>query len=405
MLVSSFGTLLTNKGTFYPELTSYMTEQDIEFFEYFTQAQLEALKDRDRQIVELRYGLTGSKPCTLASIANIFGISRERIRQLLDKAHKKIHGKGQRQLKANTINTPCAELLLYVRSIIRPHEPNSVERLVEFSRSNLYSLPQQTHAIPLLGNLTYSDKIIRRQSIEKAKKILQELEYEQIKYYKQQKLLSKFKELLSYVIYPGEVKKLKESSFQEINRQREVSLEGKGTSGDFYSNKLNRLVQYESSLEMNFLLYLENLDDVIFYQEQPLRIFYEFEEKGGFYYPDFLFILKDGVGIVTEIKPIFQMALQRNLAKWSALKAYCSQHGLGLLVTDGRYTIQQIQQHQVKPDFSNYVLEKLYQGNMIWTEYKKIKEQFKPSRNDFVSLVLNNRLIWKLNPFFLGFQP
>ena len=277
--------------------------------------------------------------------------------------------------------------------------------MVEFSRSNLYSLPQQTHAIPLLGNLTYSDKIIRRQSIEKAKKILQELEYEQIKYYKQQKLLSKFKELLSYVIYPGEVKKLKESSFQEINRQREVSLEGKGTSGDFYSNKLNRLVQYESSLEMNFLLYLENLDDVIFYQEQPLRIFYEFEEKGGFYYPDFLFILKDGVGIVTEIKPIFQMALQRNLAKWSALKAYCSKHGLGLLVTDGRYTIQQIQQHQVKPDFSNYVLEKLYQGNMIWTEYKKIKEQFKPSRNDFVSLVLNNRLIWKLNPFFLGFQP
>ncbi|MEB3339396.1 sigma-70 family RNA polymerase sigma factor [Okeania sp.] len=66
----------------------------MEFFEYFAQAQLEALKDREKQIIELRYGLTGDKPMTLASIGEVFGISRERIRQILDKAHRKIRSKG-----------------------------------------------------------------------------------------------------------------------------------------------------------------------------------------------------------------------------------------------------------------------------------------------------------------------
>jgi len=369
----------------------------MEFFEYLAQAQLEALKDKEKQIIELRYGLTGNKPMTLASIGEVFGISRERIRQILDKAHKKIRGKGQRQIKTDSINTPCAELLVYVRSIVSPDQPNSVERLVEFSINNLSCLPQQTHALPLLGYLTYSDKQIREHSIAEAKKIYSNITSEHTRNYK-------LNELLSYVIYPRGRKYFNESSFQSLTQQREVSLEGEGNSGEFYSNKLNRLVQYESSLEMNFLQHLESVDDVIFYQEQPLKISYKSEERNSFYYPDFLFILKDGSGIVTEIKPIFQMALRKNIDKWSALKAYCNQQGLGLLITDGRYAIQQIQQHKVKPDFSDYVLEKLHQGNIAWTEYRKIKEQFNPSRNDFVSLVLNNKLVWKLSPFFLGFE-
>lgn len=97
------------------------------------------------------------------------------------------------------------------------------------------------------------------------------------------------------------------------------------------------------------------------------------------------------------------MALRKNLVKWSALKAYCHQHGIGLLVTDGRYAIQQIQRHQIKPDFSNFVLDKLRQGDLNWIEYKKIKEQFNSSRNDFVALILKNRLVGKLNPYHLSY--
>ncbi|MEL7409749.1 MAG: TnsA endonuclease N-terminal domain-containing protein, partial [Cyanobacteria bacterium J06558_2] len=247
------------------------------------------------------------------------------------------------------------------------------------------------------------DKPSREQSLEAAKKIFKDLEDEQRKNYEQQKLLSRFQELLSYVIYPGELKSLKEIDFRSFSRQREVLLDGEGKAGSFYSKKLNRLVQYESGLEMDFLFYLECFHDVIFYQEQPVRIPYEFQGATYSYYPDFLFVLKNGTGIITEVKPIFKMALKKNLTKCSALKAYCAQNSLGLLVTDGRYSIQQIQRHEVKVDFSNAILEKLRQGNINWTEYKKIKDQFNPSRDDFVALVLKNKLFWKLSPFLLGF--
>lgn len=373
-----------------------MAKFDITFFEYLSQAQLESLNSRESQIVELRYGLNGGDALTLAAIGKVFGVSRERIRQLLDKAHKKILFKGQKQIKANNINDACAELLLYVRSMISPQEPHSVKRLIEFSRSNLSSLPLETHALPLLGYLTYSNKNDRKKNLEQAKKVIQDLASEQ-------KKLAQFSELLSYVIYPKQIKQIEQNNFKVFSRQRNVSLDGEGISGSFYSSKLNRQVQYESRLEKDFLLSLENIENVIFYQEQPIKIFYEIDGNGSYYYPDFLFALEDGKAIIAEIKPIFQMALKENLTKWSALKAYCQQQGWGLLVTDGQSSIQQIQQHQIKQDFADFVLGRLRQRSLSWSEYKKIKERFNPSRNDFVALVLKNRLVWQLSPFYLSF--
>ncbi len=40
------------------------------------------LPPREKRIVELRFGLTGERPCTLEEIGREFGISRERVRQL-----------------------------------------------------------------------------------------------------------------------------------------------------------------------------------------------------------------------------------------------------------------------------------------------------------------------------------
>ena len=67
-----------------------MADYDIRFFEYLAQAQSEALLERESRILELRYGLTGENAATLAAIGKVFGISRERIRQILGKIHKKI---------------------------------------------------------------------------------------------------------------------------------------------------------------------------------------------------------------------------------------------------------------------------------------------------------------------------
>lgn len=43
---------------------------------------LNTLKDRDRKIIELRYGFNGNSPMTLEEIGEIFSITRERVRQI-----------------------------------------------------------------------------------------------------------------------------------------------------------------------------------------------------------------------------------------------------------------------------------------------------------------------------------
>ena len=51
---------------------------------------LETLTDRERQIMELRYGLVDGETHTLAEIAKILGVSRERVRQIESATLKKI---------------------------------------------------------------------------------------------------------------------------------------------------------------------------------------------------------------------------------------------------------------------------------------------------------------------------
>ena len=51
---------------------------------------LATLNDRERRIVALRFGLTGEEPLTLEQVGQLFGLTRERIRQLEAKALAKL---------------------------------------------------------------------------------------------------------------------------------------------------------------------------------------------------------------------------------------------------------------------------------------------------------------------------
>jgi RNA polymerase primary sigma factor len=53
-------------------------------------AMFKNLSDREREVIDYRFGVTDSKPRTLAEIANRMKISRERVRQIEDKALKKL---------------------------------------------------------------------------------------------------------------------------------------------------------------------------------------------------------------------------------------------------------------------------------------------------------------------------
>ena len=60
------------------------------------QQALKQIPKRDREIVNLRYGLQGEPPMLLQELATLFGLSRERVRQIVNKAHVRLSGPRNR---------------------------------------------------------------------------------------------------------------------------------------------------------------------------------------------------------------------------------------------------------------------------------------------------------------------
>jgi RNA polymerase primary sigma factor len=81
------------------ELGDFVADQTIEEpFETATeslqrediQRALDALPHRERQVIELRYGLRGHEPLTLEEVGRAFGVTRERVRQIENNTLKKL---------------------------------------------------------------------------------------------------------------------------------------------------------------------------------------------------------------------------------------------------------------------------------------------------------------------------
>jgi RNA polymerase primary sigma factor len=59
---------------------------------------LDALPERERQVIELRYGLTNGEPLTLEEVGRAFGVTRERIRQIENNTLKKLQRLPEAQM-------------------------------------------------------------------------------------------------------------------------------------------------------------------------------------------------------------------------------------------------------------------------------------------------------------------
>jgi RNA polymerase primary sigma factor len=51
---------------------------------------------RDREVIELRFGLRDGQPRTLAEVAQLFGVTRERVRQLEKRGLERLREPGRR---------------------------------------------------------------------------------------------------------------------------------------------------------------------------------------------------------------------------------------------------------------------------------------------------------------------
>jgi RNA polymerase primary sigma factor len=58
---------------------------------------LASLPERERKVIELRFGLSGAQPCTLEEVGKAFGVTRERIRQIENNTLKKLESLPEAQ--------------------------------------------------------------------------------------------------------------------------------------------------------------------------------------------------------------------------------------------------------------------------------------------------------------------
>jgi len=89
---SELGDFVEDENTETPDEAASLTlrRSDIE-------TALASLPLRERQVIELRFGLTGGQPCTLEEVGKAFGVTRERIRQIENNTLKKLESLPEAQ--------------------------------------------------------------------------------------------------------------------------------------------------------------------------------------------------------------------------------------------------------------------------------------------------------------------
>jgi hypothetical protein len=373
------------------------------FFHYLGPALDEALRGRDLEIAQLRFGLMSGDTPTLAEMGIQFNVTRERIRQILCRCLSRVHFKAKRQLKLVNEQSSCAKLIAYIEQIILPYDEGCATRLVDFCEDSLKHLPISTHAIPLIASLAFpmrlaQELVSRARSCARDTRRLKAFEQKE----KTRSLLvsERFQNLSQYIMWTDAHSQVLASEPVGGGRARNV-FEDRDNSGVFYSKKLQRNVQYESKLELRFYAQLEQVEDVIWYQEQPFGIAYRLDGYERTYYPDVLVELREHRHVVVEIKPTFLMPLRVNRLKWKSLSKYCAERGWGVLITDGRHTIQQMQNCTVNVQFATEILDRLKSTSLTWSEYKVIADFHNVSTSEFMALVLKAELDWSLGPFKL----
>ena len=66
---------------------------------------LDTLSSREREVLELRFGLNDGRQRTLEEVGQHFGVTRERIRQIEAKALRRLRSKRSSQLRAFVADT------------------------------------------------------------------------------------------------------------------------------------------------------------------------------------------------------------------------------------------------------------------------------------------------------------
>lgn len=384
------------------EVEEYLIEEYCQLADEFANNFLDGLNNlnisnRDKEILRLKYNFYGVRRVTLQSIGNLYGLSRERIRQLVTRGNRKL-----RIVIKRKTNKDLLKLTLIMEKLLIPGSNTFYERyalflVYGFQSANIEMLSQ------LITQAFYSDeqinnivcylshhRFILKNKLEEDKRI--------------QSQINLFnKRIGNKIIWPEKISLINESELSRIHPVREVDLDNGCISGQYFSKKMNKEIQYESQLELNILSILENCEKVKFYAVQAIKIPYRYKED-RIYIPDIFLVLDDGSGVIIECKPKTQMGLYLNLQKYFALKKYCAENGLGMLVTDGWASIEQITSYKYNELFERELLKRLEKGSLRWRELAALKDIYTVTNVDLMSIIINNNLYFEIDPYILSLK-
>lgn len=214
-------------------------------------------------------------------------------------------------------------------------------------------------------------------------------------------MLSKEQKLYRKILWFDNRRRFEIDFFDLLLPQRQVSEHHRFKSGVFYSEKCGRWIQYESGMELSFIKQVEELKNVLFYFEQPVKIPYWRGRRKQTYTPDFGLYLDTKEFVLVEIKDLPSMLDDRVQMKVEALLKFCSGKGFGLLFFDGKDTFGKLLKIRNNRKLEKAILKALNSSILRKKQYLEIMKECQSTQNELWKVIIRNKLKFKPFPFKL----
>ncbi len=364
------------------------------------------IPERDAKILLKLYDFENNHYLDFKGIAEEFKLSKERIRQIHVKSLKRLRIASR---NFNDDRIACVKLHYLLINAIGPEiGEEKINKLISLWENNLPDISGKIF-VNLFSQFVYQkgeeiydiSKIYRMWKKTKLKE--ERNVYKQLRQYESG--LIDQENLIKNTIWFEKKTKWDNVNFNELTPKRKVNKNSKYKSGVIFSQKCQREVQYESGLELNFILALDNMPMVKFFSEQPTTIEYTRYGRKYKYTPDFVIFLDNNEAIIAEIKDFSGMADNRVQRNMEALIEYCMNYGFGLILTDGKYTLNKLLGKRYNVEFEKELLLKLDEngGRTIFLkEFKIIQAKYNAQWSELLTIVLKNNLGFYPFPFKLN---
>lgn len=362
-----------------------------------TEAVSEIARERDREVLMGRLGLHGGD-ITLAGLALPLGMTRERVRQIQERALTRL---SRQAIYTGTASESLRHLVTQIlTSSTAEGQADRLDQLLDTT------FPQSRHvaatALLRVVGFTRSQASMMRQLMDDRRKMRMAKEaVERRTIAARDRADVSIRRWLSdsdWPTRPGVAPLL-----SGLRRSREVG--ESDTSGSFASTKLGRHVYFESTLEEQVFRILESSSLVTYYQEQPGVVHYEFDGRRRRYHPDALFVTSSGRTVLAEIKPLWESALSVNRVKAEAARSEAERRGWGWLVICGTTTSRALHARELDAKKRAALVDELTRrGYLTWPDIKRLNASIGVTSFDIAAFAVQQDVRLQLKPFRLTNQ-